>query len=342
MNEKSDSVINIQPLGFPWATSDPFLFCVYHADDYPAGNGQFGPDATLEGRSLGNDFVKRDGWRMYHGQSIPGFPVHPHRGFETVTVVRSGVVDHSDSLGGAGRYGHGDVQWMTAGKGIQHSEMFPLLNRENRNPLELFQIWLNLPRESKFVEPYYAMLWKDQIPVITDMDENGRETRLEIVAGHFNGQVAPDPAPDSWAARPENELAIWHIQMEDHAVFTLPAASQDISRTLYFFEGDTVLFDDQAVRKGNAIELLADRSVRLTNGGTPGRFLLLQGRPIREPVVNYGPFVMNSEEEIRQTFKDYRDSQFGGWPWPRPDMVHPEGKGRFALHSDGREEIPGS
>jgi len=162
--ESNNGIRKIQALGFPWTTRDPFLFCVYHADAYPESDGAFGPVSSLAGRKLGNDFDIKDGWRMYHGRTIPGFPVHPHRGFETVTVVRKGIVDHSDSLGGAGRYGHGDVQWMTAGKGIQHAEMFPLVNQSSPNPLELFQIWLNLPRKSKFVEPHYTMLWREQIP----------------------------------------------------------------------------------------------------------------------------------------------------------------------------------
>ena len=107
------AVKNIFPLGFPWKTQDPFLFCVYHADAYPKGNEQMGPAASLEGRNLGQDFTLKDGWRMYHGRTVPGFPAHPHRGFETVTIVRKGIVDHSDSMGAAARFGHGDVQWLT-------------------------------------------------------------------------------------------------------------------------------------------------------------------------------------------------------------------------------------
>ena len=118
------------PLGSQWPTIDPFLFCVHHDDAYPAGNPQFGPAASLVGRSLGQDFEGTDGWRMYHGQVVPGFPQHPHRGFETITYVRRGLIDHSDSLGAAARFGRGDVQWMTAGRGVVHSEMFPLLDSE--------------------------------------------------------------------------------------------------------------------------------------------------------------------------------------------------------------------
>ncbi len=137
--------LQIEALGFPWQTIDPFLFCVYHDDAYPRGNAQFGPAAPLSGRDLGQDFAGKDGWRMYHGLTVPGFPAHPHRGFETVTLVRKGLIDHSDSLGATARFGSGDVQWLTAGRGIVHAEMFPLLDASAPNPLELFQIWLNLP-----------------------------------------------------------------------------------------------------------------------------------------------------------------------------------------------------
>jgi len=184
------------------------------------------------------------------------------------------------------------------------------------------------------------MLWKGQIPVIIEKDENGLENRLEIIAGQYHGESAPDPAPDSWAANADNEVAIWYMQMEAQATLILPTASKGVRRTLYFFEGDRVKINGSNVDHGNFIELEAHQTVQMDNGNREGRILLLQGRPIEEPVVNYGPFVMNTEEEIRQTFSDYRESQFGGWPWPRPDMVHPEGKGRFALHPGGREVLP--
>ncbi|MFT6627320.1 MAG: redox-sensitive bicupin YhaK (pirin superfamily), partial [Flavobacteriales bacterium] len=142
-------IVAVQPLGFPWQTADPFLFCVHHLDLYPKGNEQMGPDASLAGRRLGQDFSGESGWSMYHGQTVPGFPHHPHRGFETISIARQGFIDHADSLGATARFGAGDVQWMTAGKGIVHSESFPLLNRDEPNPTELFQIWLNLPRDSK-------------------------------------------------------------------------------------------------------------------------------------------------------------------------------------------------
>ena len=106
------------PLDFSWKTQDPFLAIAFHHDDYPKANGQFGPNASLAGRNIGMDFEIKDGYRMYHGDEVPGFPAHPHRGFETITLVREGFIDHADSLGSSGRYGKGDVQWMTAGAGL--------------------------------------------------------------------------------------------------------------------------------------------------------------------------------------------------------------------------------
>ncbi len=332
------SVIKVKKLGFQWETNDPFLFCVHHLDDFPEGNEEMGPAASLEGRNIGNDFTVKDGWRMYHGDRIPGFPVHPHRGFETVTVVLRGLVDHADSLGAAGRYGFGDAQWMTAGAGIQHSEMFPLLNRDKKNPLELFQIWLNLPKARKFCQPYFTMLWGDKIPKFKSIDIKGKETEINLVAGTIGNLRAPAPPPDSWASDPENELAIWTIKMEENAEYSLPVASPEVKRSLYFHKGTSLQIEGMDISPYNEIELRPDREVVIKNGGSESHLLMLQGRPINEPVMQYGPFVMNTESEIRQAITDYQKTQFGGWPWGRPDFVHPVSQGRFALHADGLKE----
>jgi len=335
-------VIRIWPLDFQWETSDPFLFCVHHEDFYPAGNAQFGPPpASLQGRNLGQDFTPKDGWRMYHGDKVPGFPVHPHRGFETVTVVRRGLVDHADSLGAAGRYGGGDVQWMTAGKGVQHSEMFPLLNTDKDNPMELFQIWLNLPKANKMAEPHFTMFWRDAIPNKVAADNAGRKIEIDVIAGAYGASVPLSPPPDSWAADPNNHVAIWTIKMDREAVWTLPATEPGINRTLYFFKGADIQVAGSHVLPKQGVALQSEVDVQFVNGAEEGFLLLLQGRPINETVAQYGPFVMNTEAEIKQAFADYRRTQFGGWPWPKNDQVHPRGKGRFAKHADGREEVPG-
>ena len=329
-------ITNIKPLGFTWETADPFLFCVHHLDHYPKGNEKLGPDASLAGRNLGQDFTVKDGWRMYHGRTVPGFPEHPHRGFETVTVVLNGFVDHSDSHGASGRYGNGDVQWMTAGAGLQHAEMFPLLNREKENPLELFQIWLNLPKAKKFAKPHYKMLWSEDIPVHKHHDENGKLTEVTLIAGRLEDAEPPAPAPDSWAADPENEVAIWLIKMEAGATWTIPAASPELNRSLYFYRGSEIKMAGIPLKNYHAAQLLPGEPVILENGVDDAYLLMLQGKPIGEPVVQHGPFVMNTAAEIHQAIRDYQLTQFGGWPWPEPDHVHAHDKGRFAKYADGK------
>jgi redox-sensitive bicupin YhaK (pirin superfamily) len=334
------AVKRIRPLGFPWETADPFLFCVYHQDAYPAGNAQQGPATSLAGRNIGQDFEGKDGWRMYHGDTVPGFPRHPHRGFETVTLVRRGVIDHSDSLGATARFGHGDVQWLTAGGGIEHSEMFPLNSPDQPNPLELFQIWLNLPASSKLSTPYFSMFWADTIPKYRATDAAGRTTEVTLVAGALGDTKPPSPPPDSWASRPDSDLAIWTLRMAPGAKWTLPRANAGSNRVLYFFSGQSLGVAGETARPGSAIELHADREVELENGEAEAELLMLQGRPIGEPVAQYGPFVMNTQQEIQQAFVDYQRTHFGRWPFDSNAPVHPREKPRFAQHADGRVEEP--
>ena len=334
-----NAIKSVKPLGFPWTTQDPFLFCVHHEDNYPKGNEVMGPDASLVGRSLGQDFAQnKEGWRMYHGRKVPGFPAHPHCGFETVTVVTKGLIDHSDSLGAAGRFGFGDVQWMTAGKGVQHCEMFPLVHRDKENPLELFQIWLNLPRVKKGAEPYFSMLWSDTIPEFVAKDSDSRAIRVKIIAGQIGEVKAPSPAPDSWAADTFNEVAIWTIKMEPGAEWNLPVASASANRTLFFYAGASVEVSGRKVDAHTAIELMGQVKTTLKNGNSESYFLLLQGKPIGEPVVQHGPFVGNSTEDIQRAFEEYRQTEFGGWPWPSHEHVHARERGRFALYPNGVEE----
>jgi hypothetical protein len=336
------SVLNISKIGFPWATPDPFLFCVYHEDAYPKGNAQLGPDASLNGRNLGQDFDGKDGWRMYHGRTVPGFPAHPHRGFETVTIMRSGYIDHADSLGAAARFGAGDVQWLTAGQGVVHSEMFPLLKLSEPNPLELFQIWLNLPKRSKMAQPYFTMLWSEDIPREDITDSEGATTAVTYIVGTpaatalERAQLRP---PDSWASDPAADLAIWTIKMSPGARWTLPAASsRQTRRTLYLFKGDTLVIEGQSISVQSAVEVDAGQSMELVNGTVQSELLMLQGRPIGEPVAQHGPFVMNTEQELRQAYADYNRTHFGGWPWRDEAPVHGTERGRFAQHADGRLE----
>jgi hypothetical protein len=337
-------VLQTVDLGFQWPTVDPFLFCVHHLDRYPAANDQQGPSASLAGRPLGQDFEGIDGWRMYHGRVVPGFPSHPHRGFETVTYVRQGLVDHSDSLGAAARYGRGDVQWMTAGAGIVHAEMFPLLDRDGPNTLELFQIWVNLPAGDKMVEPHFSMFWDRDIPRHVVSGDDDRTAEITVIAGHLAGATPPPPPPASWASRVEADVAIWHIVVDPGMLWTLPAAaSDDTVRTLYVFEGDGLTVAGQPVGGATGVVVDASADIDLAVDRAASRaveILMLQGRPLGEPVAQYGPFVMNTRAEIQEAFEDYQRTQFGGWPWDRDDPVHGLDGDRFARHTDGRVDRP--
>jgi quercetin 2,3-dioxygenase len=340
----TSSILQTVPLGFQWPTIDPFLFCVHHDDAYPRGNGQFGPAASLLGRNIGADFEGKDGWRMYHGSSVPGFPQHPHRGFETVTYARQGLIDHSDSMGAAARFGRGDVQWMTAGRGVVHSEMFPLLDEAEPNPLELFQIWVNLPAVDKMVEPHFAMLWDEQIPRVEATAADGVSAVITVLAGALAGATPPSPPPNSWASRADADLAIWHVRLGADGSWRMPPArGADTVRVVYVFGGPSdapaMAFDGEEVAVNTGVVVRSDVAVHLSSSAG-AEALVLQARPIGEPVAQHGPFVMNTHAEIEQAFSDYRRTQFGGWPWPADDPVHGAGSGRFAKHATGRVERP--
>jgi redox-sensitive bicupin YhaK (pirin superfamily) len=331
MMPRMSAILEVVPLGFQWPTLDPFLFCVHHDDAYPAGNDRLGPAASLDGRQLGMDFQGKDGWRMYHGEIVPGFPQHPHRGFETVTIVRRGLIDHSDSLGATARFGQGDVQWLTAGKGISHSEMFPLLDASGPNPVELFQIWVNLPSRDKMVAPHFTMLWDRAIP-----RHEAPGVLLRVVAGKLGDHVPPSPPPSSWASREEADVAIWTIHLQPGASWTLPKTRAGTNRVLYLFRGAAKI-DDREIKTNYGVELSPELDVPIV-ASEETELLLLQGKPIGEPVYQHGPFVMNTRAEIQQAFMDYQRTRFGGWPWPKDDPVHPRDEVRFAKHADGRIE----
>ena len=276
---------------------------------------------------------------MYHGREIPGFPQHPHRGFETLTVVNSGLIDHSDSLGARARYGDGDAQWLTAGDGIVHAEMFPLLNQNTQNPMDFFQIWINLPSAKKRVAPHFKMFWDTTIPKIKIQDELG-ETEVTVVAGTYDSNQAPAPPPDSWAAEPNNGLAVWVINISKGSSWELPAAPSFVQRSLYLVKGDDVEMGDQRVPEKSRIQIESDQTILIKSKRSEAQLLLLQGRPIQEPVAQYGPFVMNNQDEIREAFNDYNRTGFGGWPWEDSGPVHGHEPRRFAQLSDGTLDEP--
>lgn len=332
----SDKILAIQQFELALATEDPFLVTTHHNDAYPRGNDEQGPNVSLQGRNLGQDFSGRDGFSMYHGTKVPGFPVHPHLGFETVTIVLKGLVDHFDANGAYGRYGHGDVQWLTTGRGTQHAEMFPLIHQTEDNPLELFQIWVNLPAASKSAAPEYKMLWAEDIPEIAPFGAKG--ATVQLIAGRFQGQTSIEPPRASWANDPHHQVGIFLIHLEPNATVSLPPISKTLNRNLYFYQGDTLEVEGTSVAANHRVKLAGDQDILIANGSVEGHLLVLEGEPIREPVAQHGPFVMNTRQELVEAFQNYQRTQFGGWPWGRPDPVNERSAGRFAHYSDGTTE----
>lgn len=336
MNNK---IIGIQSIDFQWQVENPFLFCAHHKDAYPKGNKEQGPEVSLKGREIHNDFSRKDGFSMYHGDVVPGFPVHPHRGFETVTVVLDGVVDHFDSKGAHGRYANGDVQWLTTGAGCQHSEMFPLVNEDKENPTELFQIWLNLAKKDKFTDPDYKMMWSEDIPVLEVVNKEGKKATVKVIAGNMKGIKSLEPCNNSWAKDRNNNVGIYLVHMEPNSSIALDAVSESLIRNLYFYQGEgNINVEGHDIKPSNRVKLSGDDEIKIINGDKESYMLILEGEPILEPGVQYGPFVMNTKEEIQEAIRDYQETEFGGWPWEKDDPIHDKNQGRIAYYPDGSIE----
>jgi redox-sensitive bicupin YhaK (pirin superfamily) len=217
--------------------------------------------------------------------------------------------------------------------------MFPLLNQDGPNPLELFQIWLNLPAKHKMADAYFTMFWDADIPRHRFKDANGRAVEVTIIAGALDGVLPLAPPPQSWAADASSDIAIWSIAMEAGSTWTIPAARSDRTvRVLHQFAGSGLRVAGRDVPGPAAIQVRADRPMTVEASRGAVEILLLQGRPIGEPVAQYGPFVMNTRAELEQAFADFERTQFGGWPWPDNAPVFPQSEGRFARHADGRVE----
>ena len=340
--ESMSGIMNIVelPEQGPWPTRDPFLFCVYHQDTYPEANDDLSPNASLSGRNLGQDFSNKDGCSMYHGEKVPGFPKHPHRGFETLTVVNEGIIDHSDSLGSKARYGDGDAQWLTAGDGINHSEMFPLFNKDSLNKIDFFQIWINLPSTKKRVDPYFKMFWDNNIPRVVENDDNGLSTKISIISGNYKGIESLKPPPNSWANNNKNNVGVWVINMDEGARWIIPKSTEKTLRSLYIPKNNKMQFYGEKLITNSRVDLIVKEDVSIFNSGPKTNLLLLQGKPIKEPVVQYGPFVMNTRSEIQEAFRDYDRTQFGGWEWNTSAPTHGKEKMRFAKLLDGKFEKP--
>lgn len=323
-----------------WPAVDPFMFLAHHDDKYPVAEGDtMGPaKATLAGRDIGMDFAGIDGWNMYHGDVVPGFPQHPHTGFETITVVEEGLVDHTDSVGAVARYGRGDTQWLTAGSGVAHAEMFPLVDDQNANPLHLFQIWLNLHPEDRRAEPGFRMFWADETPVVEVRDAEGRRAAVKVIAGSFDGVDALTPPPASYASRPAAHVAVFHAELEPGASVTLPAVADGVIRTLYVYDGTVQADGETLAVQGAATD--ASQPLTAVAGESGARFMVLQGRPIGAKVVQQGPFVADDQASLIGVIRDYQAGKFGRWPHATDAPVQPRDQGRFARYPDGSVTRP--
>jgi redox-sensitive bicupin YhaK (pirin superfamily) len=230
---------------------------------------------------------------------LAGFPLHPHRGIETVTYMLAGAVNHKDSLGNSGTIGAGDIQWMTAGRGIMHEEM----PKSVKGQMEGFQLWVNLPARLKMTQPRYQELASDRIPVV-ELDDG---ITVRVIAGRVNGtqgavtDIAADPV-------------YLDVTLPAEGAFEQAVAAGH-SAFAYVFEGRGI-FGGSPSGGGQAADspkllVFGDGDyVYVRTTGQPARFLLVSGQPLHEPIARYGPFVMNTQEEILQTLQDLRDGTF--------------------------------
>lgn len=303
----ADRVLQTVPLGFQWPTAEPFLFCVHHLDRYPAATAELGPAASLAGRPIGQDFEGIDGWRMYHGSVVPGFPQHPHRGFETVTYMIAGRMRHKDSAGHEGLLQNGGVQWMTAGRGLVHSEM----PEQEEGVMEGFQLWLNLPGKDKLCAPWYRDIQSADIPEF----QTAEGVTVRVIAGESVGPQGPVAGSMRRAASawPTDPLYLDLHFPSGTASFSQHLAA-DHNAFIYVYRGTVEVVDTQ----GSATHLPQHRMAILANEGdgvtlrasAAARALLIAGRPLREPIAQYGPFVMNTRHELMQAVEDFQAGRF--------------------------------
>lgn len=331
-------VLSARAIGMRWDTEDPFTFASHHEDDYPHGNAQQAPPLQeISGRDLGRDYGQRLGFRMYHGKVVPGFPAHAHHGYETVTVPMLGYIDHFDNRGNQGRYGFGDIHWLTAGSRYQHCEMYPLVNSDARNPNDITQIMINLPLSQKGGEPVQSMIWAEEVPRV-----RGDGTETLVVAGGFGGASAAVPHAGSWAADPGNHVRILRIAMEPGSDITLPAVPAGTGRNLYFVSGGRISVDGREYRSETRLKLVPDEDVAVVNGDADAVLWLLEGRPIGERQVSFGPVILGSDREVRDALDEIRRQEHADWPWTYVDQTQPRDAPRFIRYADGREERPPS
>lgn len=324
-----------------WDTEDPFLFASHHKDNYPKGNSQQAPPLDMIAwRNLGHDYKKHNGFRMYKGKVVPGFPMHAHWGFETLTIAEEGYIDTFDTEGNQARFGFGDAQWVTASGKYQHNEMYPLVFQDRPNPNNITQIMINLPLEMKGSLNKVEMLWSNDINSSSFKDENGLKTQVTVYAGRYDGIETQIPNPDSWAADSRNGVKIVQLRMDENAEYILKAAENGVSRNLYFVSGNEADIGGFEAEVGYRLKLKSDIDITIKNGNVPARFWLLDGAPIKQKMTSFGPVVLKDDKSVRAAMNDIRKDEYDVWPWNVVDKAHPIDAPRFIRYSDGREEYP--
>ncbi|HBL6925445.1 TPA: pirin family protein [Citrobacter koseri] len=250
----------------------PFLLLDY------AGPHTFAPGAENEKRGVGE---------------------HPHRGFETVTIVYSGEVEHRDSTGRGGVIGPGDVQWMTAGAGILHEEFHSSAFTQQGGELEMVQLWVNLPAKDKMAVPGYQGISSDLIPAVTLPDEAGT---ARIIAGRYQDVKGP--------AHTFSPLNVWDMRLQRDRHLTLPVA-EGWSTALVVLKGSITVNGTTPVNEAQLVVLSQKGENMHLEASSDASVLLLSGEPLNEPIVGYGPFVMNTKQEIAEAVRDFNSGRFG-------------------------------
>ena len=228
-----------------------------------------------------------------------GVGEHPHRGFETVTIVYSGEVAHRDSVGNGGVIGPGDVQWMTAAGGILHEEFHSPAFTKSGGALEMVQLWVNLPAKHKMSAPRYQALLNRDIPRVALPDGAGS---ARIIAGSLLGERGP--------ASTFSPVSVWDVQLESGRAVTLPIPAGHIA-ALAVLSGEVSVNDSRRVRGVELVLLGTDGDEVRVEASAASKLLLMSGAPILEPIVGHGPFVMNSSQEIETAIQDLRRGKFG-------------------------------
>ena len=233
------------------------------------------------------------------GTEKRGVGEHPHRGFETVTVVYSGEVEHRDSTGRGGVIGPGDVQWMTAGAGILHEEFHSAEFTRTGGELKMIQLWVNLPAKDKMTQPGYQSITADVIP---DVELPNNAGHMRVIAGRYEDIVGP--------AHTFSPLNVWDLQLNQSQEITLhqPAGW---STALVVLEGEVVVNGEGSAREGQLVVLSQKGEALHLSASSNAKVLLMAGEPLQEPIVGYGPFVMNTKAQIAEAVRDFNSGRFG-------------------------------